>query len=271
MRLLPAILFRSGGNDVIVKPDIVNFIEGDFSAAENPRRTFEVTIPKAFNPATDFILYDDFAQFSFVGGVSGYLFGKFNWSLNYFFSSANATILQDAYGIVATNPGTIRLVSGSSNTASICIVPSTGANNSVGGNTPNLHYISAIASPDASTSNKRQLVGMVNTIDINDNPPLGIYFQATNTGNWLAITKNSSTTTTDTGIAQSTSFKRMEFLLNASGTSIGFYIDGTLVATHTTNIPSTGITPIFHIKNTASGSKRLDVDYVYVRASLMSR
>ena len=76
----------------------------------------------------------------------------------------------------------------------------------------------------------------------NGDPNNGIYFQYVdnvNSGQWQCITKASGTpTTTNTSVAANTSFNNFSIVINAGGTSVGFYINGTLVATNTTNIPS---------------------------------
>lgn len=66
------------------------------------------------------------------------------------------------------------------------------------------------------------------------------YTHGTNSGRWEAVCRsNSSETATDTGIAAETSsFHTFEIFINAAGNSVTFYIDGSLVATVTTNIPT---------------------------------
>jgi hypothetical protein len=57
--------------------------------------------------------------------------------------------------------------------------------------------------------------------------------------NWQCVTVQSSTrtlTTTSTAVAAATWLK-LRIEINAAGTSAAFYLNGTLLATHTTNIP----------------------------------
>lgn len=58
--------------------------------------------------------------------------------------------------------------------------------------------------------------------------------------NWKCVTvDNGSRTRTTTSVAVATStFQALKIVVNAAGTSAAFYIDGVLVATHTTNIPT---------------------------------
>ncbi len=77
----------------------------------------------------------------------------------------------------------------------------------------------------------------------------GAYFRythGTNSGKWEAVTASaSSRTATDTGITADTTFHIFNVVVNQAGTSVAFYIDGTLVATNTTNISTTN--PIGHL------------------------
>jgi hypothetical protein len=70
----------------------------------------------------------------------------------------------------------------------------------------------------------------------------GAYFKydrAVTGVNWQAVTSNNSDrTTTDTGVAVDTNYHKFKIVVNAAGTSVDFYIDGALVATIATNIPT---------------------------------
>jgi len=96
----------------------------------------------------------------------------------------------------------------------------------------------------------------------------GVFFEYSddqNGGRWQAITHDGVETTTDTGVtfAVSTWYK-MEFIINAAGTSVEFFIDDVSVATNTTNIP-TG-TGFFHfhsnqiVKTIGIGNRTLYID-----------
>jgi len=96
----------------------------------------------------------------------------------------------------------------------------------------------------------------------------GVFFEYQddeNGGRWQAITHDGVETSTDTGVtfAVSTWYK-MEFIINAAGTSVEFFIDDVSVATNTTNIP-TG-TGFFHfhsnqiVKTIGLGNRTLYID-----------
>lgn len=94
------------------------------------------------------------------------------------------------------------------------------------------------------------------------------YTHSTNSGKWQAVTRSAGVeTATDTGVAGiSASIQTFEVQVNAAATSVAFYIDGVLVATNTTNIPSgagreTGIST--HIlKSAGTTSRSMLVDYM---------
>lgn len=66
------------------------------------------------------------------------------------------------------------------------------------------------------------------------------YTDGVNSGKWQAVTRSNNTeTATDTGVTVvADAFKRFTVDMNAAGTSCVFAIDGSTVATNTTNIPT---------------------------------
>lgn len=95
-----------------------------------------------------------------------------------------------------------------------------------------------------------------------------IVFTSDTGTNWLTKTVSAGVvTTTDTGVAVSaTSWQKLK--ITASATSVKFYVDDVLKATHTTNIPTTaamGLVSIFY--RVTSGATFL-VDYVTVTGSV---
>jgi hypothetical protein len=71
----------------------------------------------------------------------------------------------------------------------------------------------------------------------------GAYFRythGTNSGKYECVTRsNSSETANDSGVTATAGvWHSYRIIVNAAATQVLFYIDGTLVATHTTNIPS---------------------------------
>lgn len=104
----------------------------------------------------------------------------------------------------------------------------------------------------------------------------GVYFKyssAVNSGKWLAVTASGGTrTSTDTGITANTSYAIFEYTINAAGTSVTFKINGSTVATNTTNIPSGFLNGLFFgIEKSAGTTNRKVVldwyDFLMTRTS----
>lgn len=98
-------------------------------------------------------------------------------------------------------------------------------------------------------------------------PTDGCYFRythGTNGGRWQAVTRAAGAeTATDTGVAAAATWVYFEIEVNAAGTSVAFYINGALVATNTTNIPTSGnLTGIgtSHIKSAGTTNREFRLD-----------
>lgn len=100
----------------------------------------------------------------------------------------------------------------------------------------------------------------------------GVYFELTQAdSDWQCKTANNSTRTTyDTGqAAAANTWTRLRIEVNADGTEANFYIDGTLRATISTNIPTgasrqlgvmSGV-----IKSAGTTERTAQIDYVYAQ------
>lgn len=134
--------------------------------------------------------------------------------------------------------------------------------------------------PTLSTGTDRFTIraGLHDTVT--DDQSNGIYFLldeggvstgSTASGNWYFVTvTGSSRTFTDTGIASvANTFFNLKFVINAAGTSISVYVNHSLVATVTTNIPTGTPKPLFIAnmiqKSIGTGGRQLDTDYIYFK------
>ena len=100
----------------------------------------------------------------------------------------------------------------------------------------------------------------------------GAYFRFTNSGNWYAITRSSGVeTSTDTGVANSTSWRKLTISTASDYGNIKFYIDGVLKATHTTNLPRGALSPRMQVVITTATEHFLLVDYFYMKATGLIR
>jgi len=92
----------------------------------------------------------------------------------------------------------------------------------------------------------------------------GLFYDNNNV-NWQAYTYNSSVgTITDTGVPAVADGSYNTFLTRVNGTSnVQFFINGVLVATNTTNIPSNQVCPQIQIQKTLGATSRnIILDYV---------
>jgi hypothetical protein len=109
-------------------------------------------------------------------------------------------------------------------------------------------------------------------IDVtNQNMPTdGAFFRTQNGGNWYAVTRAASTeTATDTGVLPDGTYRDFKIMVEDVGGTLTakFWIDGTLKATHTTNIPTgsnqTGIGAQIVRTGSTGLANNLNIDWVY--------
>lgn len=83
--------------------------------------------------------------------------------------------------------------------------------------------------------------------------------------NWQGLTKAGGSTTTASGganIAVATGWNRFRISINAAGTSASFYVNGVLIGTSATNLPTAPISAGFNIKKSAGTTPcTLQIDY----------
>lgn len=82
--------------------------------------------------------------------------------------------------------------------------------------------------------------------------------------NWLAFCRSAGVETViDTGVVLDTSWHT--FRIETSSTSVKFYIDGTLVTTIVTNIPTSYLQSYIYLVTRTALARNLDVDYIVVK------
>lgn len=104
----------------------------------------------------------------------------------------------------------------------------------------------------------------------------GIYWEydRTNSVNWIGVTESGGTRTeVDSGVAVSvgtSAWVTLTIVINAAGTSVEFFLNGTSAGTSTTNITSNGMQYFIRSEKSAStGSQNvLYIDYIYFRNTL---
>lgn len=83
----------------------------------------------------------------------------------------------------------------------------------------------------------------------------GIYFRATNAGNWFLVCRSGGVeSTVDMGVAPSSTLLLLEFRISGDGASVQGYLNGTLTGSAiTTNIPTATLNPMILTDNRAAG------------------
>ncbi|MGG9972477.1 hypothetical protein ACQ33O_11845 [Ferruginibacter sp. SUN002] len=99
-------------------------------------------------------------------------------------------------------------------------------------------------------------------------PANGIYFtytHGTNSGKWVATTRSSSTSTdynTNTTVTAN-QWYRLKAVINAAGTQVDYYVDGTFLGSVTTHIPTAPMKLFFKIEKTGGTTSRTtSIDYI---------
>lgn len=95
------------------------------------------------------------------------------------------------------------------------------------------------------------------------------YDDSQNGGRWQALTHDGAETSIDTGIlVAALTWYKLEFQINAAGTSVEFFIDNVSVGTITTNIPSGTALALFYnahiMKLIGTTTRTIGIDAMYV-------
>jgi hypothetical protein len=167
------------------------------------------------------------------------------------------------------HPGTIQLALGSGAFANIYLGCRYDNNSSgFGSGVVTLQWRVLINTLSSGTNRYNLYIGF-SDVDSSE-PTTGAYFEyidTVNSGKFECVTANSSTyTRTDSGVTADTDWHDYKIVANVDNTSVEFYIDDVLVATNTTNLPSSNISPCIYLINngTASDAASITVDaYLY--------
>lgn len=165
------------------------------------------------------------------------------------------------------HPGVARIAAGTTTTGRGGI--RTAQNLPTGGGEVAVEWVVQVEALSTAVEEFAVLVGLPNALS--SLTPTGVYFtyQRGTSLNWLANTNDGSPTQSDTGVPVSTGWVRLGIRVNVGATSVGFYIDGTLVATIATTVPTTSALALGAAitKSAGTTSRNLNVDYAAYRKS----
>lgn len=215
--------------------------------------------------STNFIFWDDFLA-SKQTGSQNVIWSAQNWA-TIEASSNNPSVPSTQ---VAGRPGIIGITAGP-NSEGACL------SNAAASATPSyvsagvgiFTYEASIKLDTLSVTNQVYVarVGIGNPVANSTEPTNGIYLAYTNTvnsGNWVGITRNASTSTSvNSSVAGSTNWIKLKFVANAAATSVEFFIDGVSIGTSATNIPTSQVGFFFQMARVSgANSKVMDIDYM---------
>lgn len=214
-----------------------------------------------FDPATKAYFYEDFVSGQ-VNGLSGSssLFDHYCQTSGDTGAAFTRALTEDGWGI-------LKLTTGALLNRIAYIQNLAGSANELG-----LRNMSGVTykvrvKPVTTTSSVEYYLGFNG--DGNNVGRDGIYFTRT-TGNWiLNCSAAGVASTADTGVAPSAdTWQTLSFVVNAAGTSVQAYINGTIAGSAiTSHIPTVGVFSYAQIKTTDVGNvaKSMSLDYVYYK------
>lgn len=139
----------------------------------------------------------------------------------------------------------------------------------IGGGEIDIYYRLRIPALSNSTDRFSLSVGLLQVISGASTDAINVtYTDNTNSGHWTLNTNassNSSSTSASVGPAANT-LTTLRLNINAAGTLVTLYVDGTSEATINTNIPTAALgVALFHNKTAGSNSCAVDIDYVAIK------
>lgn len=218
-----------------------------------------------YDPLSEQIFFQDFVFDTSQGSTFNYTFGTQGGS-----GQAGA-LLSHTY----TNAvGVVRLTSGT--TASTGLSLQTNPQQ-IGGFRPSTYaatFVGRCNMNQLSDSTNRYIirVGLI-TAAYNANPASGIFFRYSdnvNSGKYECVCRNANVETvinTTIAPAISTNWDKLEWRINAAGTSVEFFINNVSQGTITTNIPTTTYLLLWFVLHKVSGSSSqlMDIDAYYFK------
>ena len=206
--------------------------------------------PLPFDPydyRTTCYLRDEF----FGGAAASGSIGELGWNTNGGFI--------DQGGGTTNEPGFYTLSTGGSS-ATTATIYTQGSSNVFAPGTFDLVWRVRLNQVDVNTATHVGIQDSVTTVA----PTNGHYFQKLDADtNWFAVSRAAGVQTgtrTDTGIAIGTSF--ITFRVVRTGSALAeFYINGELVATHSTNIHAVNCNTVVGIVNSAAANKTISIGF----------
>ena len=224
----------------------------------------------SFNPSTTLQIVEDFCTGDYNAG-SGCIASENVWKT---IQSGSPSFTCHGSTIPSSNlhPGVLQIAV-SAATTDIGSISSGSFNNNpnsfvaVGNGQCQLDLVFNINALSNGTNNAQFIFGFV------DSPPgsvpgNGIYFyyEIGSSANWQCFTTASGTaTTTVSSSAVAQGWNHGTIIVDPTGANVFFYMNGTLIATNTTNIPTAGIPFLAGYRKTlGSSAMQVGIDYISI-------
>jgi hypothetical protein len=218
-----------------------------------------------FTPNAIIYLFDDFTSNVSTAAISGSLVWGLPTASGWTFTNAAAT---------AAHPGVIANASLSGAGSKSLILGQNTATDSpqmflLGGGALTINWVFNIGTLSNGTNTYILVFGLGDTTT-SASIANGVWMQYSsglNSGDWTINTASSTTPTNiNSTVAVTTGWHNAQIAINAAGTSATFSIDGTALGTIITNLPTSGITPLFnmvYVEGTVAAAS-VEVDLFYL-------
>ena len=213
-----------------------------------------------------------------------FLLGNVTWGQSSWYVETTGVHPAPTFSDYATNPGQIDIDTGTDTTGtsdySYGLSPAARSGAYLfGGGTYTFEFIGKLSALSTSGQRYRLRMGYMDAVS-SGTIANGCWFEYTdnaNSGNWQVLSRKASTTTTgNTSDTPDTSWHKYSIVVNATATSVSFYIDDVEVSTGaiTTNIPNTTgqeVGLVFQmVKSTGTTNRIFFLDYTSHNIQLTS-
>lgn len=220
-----------------------------------------------FSPNSTFQLYDDFIS---IISSSTNINGLLSWTTQTTsWTNANGTATNAHPGVLghpsnATGDNRYIMLGGAANFSSQIFV---------GGGILTLNWVFNIVNLSNGTNRYTMFCGITDTLVSTLVNGIGIaYSDNVNGGNYTyKCVASSVATTSNSAVAATTGWHNAQVVINANASSVSFSVDGVSLGTAiTTNIPTTGMSPLFSFIQSAGtiAAGSLLIDLFYLNQSL---
>ncbi len=229
------------------------------AATDTTRAVTPATLAVAtgVNPFQYVDLVDDFIVVDVSDGDPTHLGSQLGWEITT--SGTGSGVIHVAGPTSITNPGVLQLETGTTSSGSAQITTGTSAGIIIGGGQVVCESLIRIEDLATVSNDFTLLVGLFD-FGLND----GIYFRynRASSTNWqiVAIRNGTESSTNTSVVVTEDQWIKLKFVVNASATSVEYFINGTSAGTQTTNLPSGSvddIVPNISITKTAGTSERV--------------